>query len=90
MERLGLGQLGHIAEVPALLADVGYRGVIVNMSQRSARGDAKSEADPEAHLVPGTVTVPLRFADECQSFLDNVIAGLTQIGAWNDPATFGY
>jgi hypothetical protein len=25
------------------------------------------------------------FADECQSFLDNVIAGLGQIGSWKDP-----
>jgi signal transduction histidine kinase len=25
------------------------------------------------------------FTDECQSFLDNVIAGLGKIGAWNDP-----
>jgi hypothetical protein len=25
------------------------------------------------------------FADECQSFLDNVIAGLAQIGSWKDP-----
>ena len=41
--------------------------------------------DPEARLVPGTVTVPLCSRPECQSFLDNVIAGLGQIGAWNDP-----
>jgi hypothetical protein len=28
------------------------------------------------------------FAYECQSFLDNVIASLAQVGAWNDlPAT---
>src|SRR5204863_9333228 len=25
------------------------------------------------------------FTDECQSFLDNVIAGLGQIGSWKDP-----
>src|SRR5271166_3368528 len=40
--------------------------------------------DPEARPAPGTVTVPLC---ECQSFLDNVMAGLGQIGAWSDPAT---
>ena len=27
------------------------------------------------------------FADECQSFLDNVIAGLGQIGSWKHPAS---
>jgi hypothetical protein len=31
----------------------------------------------------GDSTAP--FTDECQSFLDNVIAGCGQIGAWNDP-----
>jgi len=31
----------------------------------------------------GHTTAP--FADECQSFLDNVIAGLGQIGSWKDP-----
>jgi hypothetical protein len=38
-------------------------------------------------MAPGTVTLPLRspFADECQSFLDNVIAGLGRIGSWNKP-----
>ena len=41
--------------------------------------------DPEA--APGArnghSTAP--FADECQSFLDNVMAGLGRIGAWNYP-----
>jgi hypothetical protein len=27
------------------------------------------------------------FADECQRFLDSVIADLRQIGAWDDPAS---
>jgi len=27
-------------------------------------------------------------AAECQSFLDNLIAGLGQIGAWNDAGAF--
>jgi hypothetical protein len=33
----------------------------------------------------GHTTAP--FAGERQSFLDNVIAGLGQTGAWNDPAS---
>jgi len=40
--------------------------------------------DPEARLASGTVTTTALFTDECQSFLDNVIADLRQIGAWND------
>jgi hypothetical protein len=35
---------------------------------------------PEARLAPGTTDL---FADKCQSFLDNVIAGLGRIGSWN-------
>jgi hypothetical protein len=31
--------------------------------------------DPEARVVPGTVRTTAPFADECQSFLDNLIAG---------------
>src|SRR3954470_12074986 len=41
--------------------------------------------DPEACVVPGTVTLPLCVRTKCQSFLDNVIAGLGQIGSWKDP-----
>jgi hypothetical protein len=39
--------------------------------------------DPKARLVPGTGHTTAPFKDECQSFLDNVIAGLGQVGAWN-------
>ena len=42
---------------------------------------------PKRAQAPGTDTVPLPFADKRQSFLDNVMAGLGQIGAWDDPAT---
>ena len=33
----------------------------------------------EARLVPGTVTLPLHSRNECQSVLDNVIAGLRRL-----------
>ncbi len=41
--------------------------------------------DPETRLASGTVTLPLCSQTNARSFLDNVIAGLGQIGAWNDP-----
>ncbi len=46
-----------------------------------AAGGAGSRSAPGARN--GHSTAP--FADECQSFLDNVIAGLGQIGAWSNP-----
>src|SRR5207249_4618632 len=46
-----------------------------------AAGGAGSRS---ARFAPGTHTTAL-FAYECQSFLDNFIAGLGQIGSWNDP-----
>src|SRR5271165_6604361 len=46
-----------------------------------AAGGAGSRSAPGARN--GHSTAP--FADECQSFLDNVMAGLGRIGAWNDP-----
>jgi hypothetical protein len=46
-----------------------------------AAGGAGSRGAPRSRN--GLTTAP--FACECQSFLDNVIAGLAQIGAWNDP-----
>ena len=50
----------------------------------------KSKASPMATVTVsgawnGHNTAP--FADECQSFLDNVMASLGQIGVWSDPAT---
>jgi hypothetical protein len=41
---------------------------------------------PKPHLGHAAGGAAL-FAEECQSFLDNVMAGLGQIGAWSDPAT---
>jgi len=48
-------------------------------------GHAAGGAGSRGTLVArnGPTTAP--FADECQSFLDNVIAGFGQNGAWNDP-----
>jgi Transposase IS116/IS110/IS902 family len=40
--------------------------------------------DPEARRARDGHSTAL-FAAECQSFLDNVIAGLGQIGSWNNP-----
>jgi hypothetical protein len=40
--------------------------------------------DPETGARNGHSTA--LFAEECQSFLDNVMAGFGQIGAWSDPA----
>ena len=40
--------------------------------------------DPKALRAPGTSHSTALFAAECQSFLDNVIAGLGQIRVWND------
>src|SRR5271166_5226762 len=48
-----------------------------------AAGGAGSRSAPGARNGHSTAL----FADECQSFLDNVMAGLGQIGAWSDPAT---
>jgi hypothetical protein len=44
--------------------------------------------DPEARSCAqnGHSTAP--FAEECQSFIDNVIAGLGQIRAWDDRRSF--
>jgi hypothetical protein len=44
-------------------------------------GGAESRGAPGARNGRSTAL----FTYECQSFLDNVIAGLGQIGAWNDP-----
>ena len=41
--------------------------------------------DPEARVGARNGHTTALFADECQSFLDNVIAGLGQIGSWKDP-----
>ena len=46
-----------------------------------AAGGAGSRGAPRARNGHTTAL----FAYECQSFLDNVIAGLGQTGAWNDP-----
>ena len=40
--------------------------------------------DPEARPCARNGHSTALFAEECQSFLDNVIAGLDQIGAWDD------
>src|SRR5271165_2519865 len=45
-----------------------------------AAGGAGSRSAPGARNGHSTAL----FADECQSFLDNVMAGLGQIGAWDD------
>src|ERR1700675_631295 len=46
-----------------------------------AAGGAGSRGAPGARNGHTTAL----FAGECQSFLDNVIAGLGQIGSWKDP-----
>ena len=43
--------------------------------------------DPKARPGAGNGHTTAPFADKRQSFLDNVMAGLGQIGAWDDPAT---
>jgi len=43
--------------------------------------------DPKARPGAGNGHSTAPFADKRQSFLDNVMAGLGQIGAWDDPAT---
>src|SRR5438046_10103655 len=48
---------------------------------RHAAGVAGSRGAPCARNRHTTAL----FAYECQSFLDNLIAGLGEIGAWNDP-----
>jgi hypothetical protein len=40
--------------------------------------------DPEARPCARNGHSTALFAEECQSFLDNVMAGLGQIGAWDD------
>jgi hypothetical protein len=40
---------------------------------------------PERAMSPGTDHTTALLADECQSFLDNLIAGLGQMRSWNDP-----
>ena len=51
-----------------------------------AAGGAGSRGAPRARNGHTTAL----FAYECQSFLDNVIAGLGQIGAWNDPRSVDF
>src|SRR5256885_17247565 len=46
--------------------------------------------DLGAPSAPGIDDTSAPIAAECQSFLDNVIAGLRQTGAWDDPAVAGF
>jgi hypothetical protein len=41
--------------------------------------------DPEARASRPEGHSTALFAAECQSFLDNVIAGLREVGSWNNP-----
>jgi len=41
--------------------------------------------DLGAPLAPGIADSTAPIAGECQSFLDNVIAGFVGTGLWNDP-----
>jgi hypothetical protein len=69
-----------------LSLDIGIRrwcGVGAATTTAPPRPRSRRGRIPRHGAWNGHTTAP--FADECQSFLDNVIAGLGQIEAWNDP-----
>src|SRR5204863_3092631 len=55
------------------------------LHMKTARFKSTSRASSRGAACAWNRHTTALFAYECQSFLDNVIAGLEQIGAWNDP-----
>jgi hypothetical protein len=73
----GLGRKSAVAgfiasSTAAVLVPIPADRVVAPLERHAARGDRSGGATA-------------LFAYECQSFLDNVIAGFASIGAWNDP-----
>jgi len=63
---------------------LGWCGVVCRHHHSPASAMQPAGQDPRGTPRARNGHSTALFTDECQSFLDNVIAGLGQIGAWNE------